>query len=224
MKVEEISELIANSEVWKKLGLNTIEWLYRALACATLMTIVAPTVNACTEILTNDTQKTIEITDEVQQNKDLIAVIENNNTEISTDSEPVNNKTNKWNDENTPTEWDENEGEEDFSCLREKPQWNSRLKFLESQYTTNDYEGIMRFNDDGNDDDIPSLDDVEEILKATTRNVICLEQKSNLLIKKNIKALKENSNIKMIKTSNGIISKEEFLKEVELFRDTYAKI
>ena len=142
-----------------------------------------------------------------------------------TNSTIADNKTNEWNDENAPTELGSDWDDEDFSCLREKQQWwDSRLKFLESQYTNDDYEGVMRFNNDGNDDDIPSVENAGEILKGTKRDIINLVITSNLLTKENIKALAENSNIKKIKTNNGIIPKEQFLKEVELFRKAYAQI
>lgn len=118
MTLEEIRNTIVTSEVWKKLGLDTLEWQYRALACAALMTTVAPVVNTADKILTDDTQQTIEMTDKVQQNKDLIAVIGNNNTEISTDSETVNNETNKWSIENASTKW-----ESDWNTINDMLAW-----------------------------------------------------------------------------------------------------
>lgn len=133
-----------------------------------------------------------------------------------TDSQP--------NPEKTSTEWVSDWDDENFDCLREKPQWDSRLRFLESQYTNDDHEGIMRFNNDGDDDNIPSVEDAGEILKGTKRDTINLVITSNLLTKENIEALKENSNIKNIKTNSGIISKEQFLKELELFKNAYAQI
>ena len=171
-----------------------------------------------------------QILDDLLDSKKIEETIKNQNNDNNqynqdeTNSTIADNKTNEWNGENAQTGWGSDWDDEDFSCLREKPQWDSRLNFLESQYTNNDHEGIMRFNNDGDDDNIPSVEDAGEILKGTKRDIINLVVTSNLLTEENIKALEENSNIKKIKTNNGIISKEEFLKELKLFKEAYAQI